>query len=77
MRTRSSSRACSTNSACVIEVFLATKGGHVRTDGGGWATDSSREHLLSAVDDSLRRFGVSRSHCGSTTVPIPTSTTTR
>jgi aryl-alcohol dehydrogenase-like predicted oxidoreductase len=39
-------------------VLLATKGGHVRTDGGGWATDSSREHLLAAVDDSLRRLGV-------------------
>ncbi len=40
------------------QVFLATKGGHVRTDGGGWATDGSREHLLAAVDDSLRRLGV-------------------
>jgi aryl-alcohol dehydrogenase-like predicted oxidoreductase len=39
-------------------VFLATKGGHVRTDGGGWATDSSPEHLRAAVDDSLRRLGV-------------------
>ena len=39
-------------------VLLATKGGHVRTDGGGWALDSSREHLLAAVDDSLRRLGV-------------------
>jgi aryl-alcohol dehydrogenase-like predicted oxidoreductase len=40
------------------QVFLATKGGHVRTEGGGWATDSSPEHLRSAVDDSLRRLGV-------------------
>jgi aryl-alcohol dehydrogenase-like predicted oxidoreductase len=39
-------------------VLLATKGGHVRTAGGGWAVDSSREHLLSSVDDSLRRLGV-------------------
>jgi aryl-alcohol dehydrogenase-like predicted oxidoreductase len=39
-------------------VLLATKGGHVRTDGGGWDVDSSREHLLAAVDDSLRRLGV-------------------
>src|SRR5688572_10381264 len=23
------------------QVLLATKGGHVRTDGGGWATDST------------------------------------
>ena len=26
-------------------VFLATKGGHVRTDGGGWDVDSRPEHL--------------------------------
>ena len=39
-------------------VFLATKGGHVRTDGGGWATDSSAAHLHAAVDDSLQRLGV-------------------
>ena len=39
-------------------VVLATKGGHVRTDGGDWATDSSRTHLEQAVDDSLRRLGV-------------------
>ena len=40
------------------EVVLATKGGHVRTDGGEWALDSSRSHLEQAVDDSLRRLGV-------------------
>jgi aryl-alcohol dehydrogenase-like predicted oxidoreductase len=40
------------------EVFLATKGGHVRTDGGEWATDSSPEHLRAAVDASLERLGV-------------------
>ena len=39
-------------------VVLATKGGHVRTDGGGWAQDSSRSHLERAVDDSRRRLGV-------------------
>ena len=39
-------------------VVLATKGGHVRTEGGGWATDSSAAHLTQAVDDSLRRLGV-------------------
>jgi aryl-alcohol dehydrogenase-like predicted oxidoreductase len=39
-------------------VLLATKGGHVRTANGDWDVDSSREHLLSAVDDSLRRLGV-------------------
>ncbi|ACQ78433.1 aldo/keto reductase [Beutenbergia cavernae DSM 12333] len=39
-------------------VQLATKGGCVRTDGGGWARDSSPEHLNAAVDGSLRRLGV-------------------
>ena len=40
------------------QVLLATKGGHVRTDGGGWATDSSATHLHAAVDASLGRLGV-------------------
>ncbi|MGB3258680.1 MAG: aldo/keto reductase [Ornithinimicrobium sp.] len=40
------------------QVLLATKGGHVRTDGGDWATDSRPEHLWSALDHSLRRLGV-------------------
>lgn len=40
------------------QVVLATKGGHVRTDGGGWDTDSSAEHLRAAVDASLGRLGV-------------------
>ncbi len=40
------------------QVFLATKGGHVRTEGGGWALDSSPAHLRSAVDASLGRLGV-------------------
>jgi aryl-alcohol dehydrogenase-like predicted oxidoreductase len=39
-------------------VLLATKGGHVRTEGGGWDTDSSAGHLHEAVDASLRRLGV-------------------
>jgi len=39
-------------------VVLATKGGHVRGDGGAWDTDSSAAHLRSAVDDSLERLGV-------------------
>ena len=40
------------------EVLLATKGGHTRTEGGGWALDSSPEHLRAAVDASLQRLGV-------------------
>jgi aryl-alcohol dehydrogenase-like predicted oxidoreductase len=39
-------------------VLLATKGGHVRTEGGGWDVDSSADHLHRAVDDSLKRLGV-------------------
>ncbi|MFZ2015471.1 MAG: aldo/keto reductase [Nocardioides sp.] len=39
-------------------LVLATKGGHVRTQGGGWAEDSTRSHLQRAVDDSLQRLGV-------------------
>jgi aryl-alcohol dehydrogenase-like predicted oxidoreductase len=39
-------------------VLLATKGGHVRTEGGGWETDSSDAHLKQAVDASLQRLGV-------------------
>jgi aryl-alcohol dehydrogenase-like predicted oxidoreductase len=58
-------------------VVLATKGGHVRTDGGEWATDSSRAHLERAVDDSLRRLGVEQlTLCGSTTARTRTSPTT-
>jgi len=40
------------------QVLLATKGGHVRTAGGGWDTDSSDAHLKRAVDASLERLGV-------------------
>src|ERR1700712_2868116 len=28
------------------QVLLATKGGHVRTAGGGWDVDSSHDHLV-------------------------------
>jgi aryl-alcohol dehydrogenase-like predicted oxidoreductase len=40
------------------QVLLATKGGHVRTEGGGWDTDSSPDHLRRAVEESLQRLGV-------------------
>ncbi|HJQ41553.1 MAG TPA: aldo/keto reductase, partial [Jatrophihabitantaceae bacterium] len=39
-------------------VVIATKGGHVRTAGGGWGVDSSATHLRSAVDASLANLGV-------------------
>lgn len=40
------------------EVVIATKGGHIRTAGGGWGMDSSVAHLRSAVEASLRNLGV-------------------
>ncbi|MGL5927970.1 MAG: aldo/keto reductase [Dermatophilaceae bacterium] len=39
-------------------VLVATKGGHTRTDGGGWDVDSSADHLRWAVDQSLTNLGV-------------------
>jgi aryl-alcohol dehydrogenase-like predicted oxidoreductase len=40
------------------DVFVATKGGHTRTAGGGWGLDSSAAALHAAVDASLRNLGV-------------------
>ncbi|GAA4126389.1 aldo/keto reductase [Nocardioides fonticola] len=40
------------------QVFLATKAGHVRTDGGGWALDGRPEHLKAAVHASRERLRV-------------------
>src|SRR3954452_6938411 len=34
-------------------LLLATKGGHVRADGGEWSTDSSAGHLKQAVSFTL------------------------
>lgn len=42
------------------EVFVATKGGHIRTASGGWDVDSSAAHLRAAVDASLENLGVER-----------------
>ena len=58
------------------QVLLATKGGHVRTADGGWALDSSTEHLHDAVDASLSGSASTRSPCGSTTARTPTCRTT-
>jgi len=42
----------------VSGVLVATKGGHVRTPGGGWALDGRPEHLKAACEASLRRLRV-------------------
>ncbi|MGQ0838527.1 aldo/keto reductase [Actinokineospora sp.] len=40
------------------DVLVATKGGHTRTTGGGWALDGRPEYLRAACEASLRRLGV-------------------
>lgn len=40
------------------EVLVATKGGHIRTTGGGWAVDSSAAHLRAALESSLANLRV-------------------
>lgn len=40
------------------DVLVATKGGHLRADGGAWPVDGSPDHLRSACEASLRRLGV-------------------
>ncbi len=39
-------------------VLVATKGGHVRTEGGGWAVNGRPEYLRQACDRSLAALGV-------------------
>ena len=39
-------------------VLVATKGGHLRTEDGGWTLDGSPEHLRRACDASLAALGV-------------------
>ena len=56
-------------------VLLATKGGHVRTEGGGWDVDSSAAHLKQAVD-ARSASASTRSRCGSTTGRTRRSATT-
>ncbi len=40
------------------DVLVATKGGHVRTADGGWATDGSAAYLRAACEASLQALGV-------------------
>ncbi|ONI73504.1 aldo/keto reductase [Actinosynnema sp. ALI-1.44] len=39
-------------------VLIATKGGHTRTPGGGWALNGSAEYIKQACEASLKRLGV-------------------
>jgi aryl-alcohol dehydrogenase-like predicted oxidoreductase len=41
-------------------VLVATKGGSIRTPGGGWDQDGSPEHMRAACEASLKRLGVER-----------------
>lgn len=40
------------------DVLVATKGGHVRDDGGGWQLDGRPEHIRRAARASAQRLGV-------------------
>ncbi|MEV4835217.1 aldo/keto reductase [Nonomuraea sp. NPDC049486] len=51
-------RALSLWSGDTGDVLVATKGGHVRTPGGGWDVDGRPEHLKRACDRSLKALGV-------------------
>jgi len=39
-------------------VLIATKGGHTRTEGGGWGLNGSPAYLRQACEASLKRLGV-------------------
>jgi aryl-alcohol dehydrogenase-like predicted oxidoreductase len=41
-------------------VLVATKGGHLRSEDGGWYVDGSPDYLRRAVDASLQALGVDR-----------------
>ncbi|MFC5819489.1 aldo/keto reductase [Nonomuraea harbinensis] len=51
-------RALSLWSGDAGDVLVATKGGHVRTPGGGWDVDGRPEYLKRACDRSLKALGV-------------------
>jgi aryl-alcohol dehydrogenase-like predicted oxidoreductase len=41
-------------------VIIATKGGHTRTDGGGWELDGRPEYIKRACEASLKALGTDR-----------------
>ncbi|MGH8870091.1 MAG: aldo/keto reductase [Actinomycetes bacterium] len=51
-------RALAAYAGDTSSVLVATKGGHVRTKGGGWAVDGRPEHIRSACEASLKTLGV-------------------
>ncbi len=51
-------RAVASYGGDTSEVLIATKGGHTRTEGGGWGRNGSPEYLKQACEASLKRLGV-------------------
>ncbi len=58
-------------------VLLATKGGHVRTEGGGWGSTAPPTTCAAPSTPASSASASSRSRCGSTTVPTRRCPTTR
>jgi aryl-alcohol dehydrogenase-like predicted oxidoreductase len=51
-------RAVASYGGDTSNVLIATKGGHTRTEGGGWGLNGSPEYLKRACEASLKRLGV-------------------
>jgi aryl-alcohol dehydrogenase-like predicted oxidoreductase len=51
-------KALATYSGDASEVFVATKGGHLRPGDGAWTVDGSPAHLREAAEASLKALGV-------------------
>ncbi|MFI7673711.1 aldo/keto reductase [Actinophytocola sp. NPDC049390] len=51
-------RAVASYGGDTSDVLIATKGGHTRTEGGGWGRDGRPEYLKQACEASLKRLGV-------------------
>lgn len=51
-------RAVASHGGDTSGVMIATKGGHTRTEGGGWGLNGSPEYLRRACEASLKRLGV-------------------
>jgi aryl-alcohol dehydrogenase-like predicted oxidoreductase len=51
-------KALATYGSDTTGILVATKGGHTRTDDGGWGRDGRPEYLKRAADASLKALGV-------------------